>query len=174
MHQPLSFSEYSTIVRTNVCINSFPELFIFPYIISNSKRKSRNFSITTISRMILNRFLRFHNQHAVSRTQEIHERHLAAVPFPFPGFPACAFHRLDQDIFPLILNVSRQRGDGKLPGIFGRINPIFRTEQVHAVILWIYYREFGTSEAFLLCFQTAALCLSSRENPGGETVRKLR
>ena len=59
--QPLSFSEYSTIVGTNVCINSFPELFIFPYIISNSKRKSRNFSITTISRMILNRFLRFLN-----------------------------------------------------------------------------------------------------------------
>lgn len=102
MHQPLSFSEYSTIVRTNVCINSFPELFIFPYIISNSKRKSRNFSITTISRMILNRFLRFHNQHAVSRTQEIHERHLAAVPFPFPGFlpaPFIVWTRISSRLF---------------------------------------------------------------------------
>ena len=81
------------------------------------------------------RFLRVHDQGAVFGIQPISERRLPSVPLPFPGFLPAPFHGLNQDIFPLNLSNSRQNSDGQFPGVFGRINPIFHTNQVYAVIL---------------------------------------
>ena len=81
------------------------------------------------------RFLRVHDQGAVFGIQPISKRRLPSVPFPFPGFLSAPFHSLNQDIFPLNLSNSGQNSDGQFPGIFGRINPVFHTNQVYAVIL---------------------------------------
>src|SRR5699024_900873 len=46
------------------------------------------------------RFLRVHDQGAVFGIQEVSERRLPSVPFPFPGFLSASFHGLNRDIFP--------------------------------------------------------------------------
>ena len=81
------------------------------------------------------RFFLIHHQCAVPGIQIISERSLPAIPFSLSGLLLSSFHCLDQNILPFNLSHCRQHRDGQLAGILRGINPVFHTDQIHAIIL---------------------------------------